>query len=187
MNRLEYRACVRVLLLVGAIAIAASAGAEAPKEKAKQNSNALIIAHRKKLKLSASSSYPNFRLDRLIDGKAETSWFSANNDSVAQGGTPYVEITFPEDVKVNRVTVLGNREPDHLEGYSVLSGRIEFRDKEGKKLWTAKAKGAGDKFDFDFRPKEAVEKVRSIRFTSLEDQGDQNGSGDVALAEVLIE
>src|SRR5262245_6795230 len=101
----------RALLLVGAVAIAASACAEDLKKK--ENSNALIIAHRNKLKLSASSTYTTFPVSRLIDGKKETSCFSYNNDSVAQGTTPFVKITFPEDVTVSRVTVLGDREPDY--------------------------------------------------------------------------
>jgi len=187
MGRFRDWAGLRALLLAGAVAIvAASVVADEPKT-GKENSNALITAHSKKLTLSASSSYDGWPVKNLIDGNKETSWFSGSNDSAAKGKKPYVEITFPEDVKVNRVTVLGNREPDYPKNFGVLSGKIEFLDKGGKKLYTEDAKGAGAKLDFDFRPKKAVEKVRSVRFTSLKDEGDKNSYGAVALAEMLIE
>jgi hypothetical protein len=180
---------VRALLVLLAVAVAVPIGRTGAqdKDKPKENKNTLIATHRKTLKLSASSEYPTFRADRLIDGKKETSWFSADDDSVAKGGEPWVQVTFPEDVKVSRVTVLGNREPSYKTGYSVLVGKIEFLAKNGKVLWTEKRKGAGASRDFDFTPKKPIDKVRSVKFSSVEDEGDQNGSGDVALAEILIE
>jgi hypothetical protein len=41
--------------------------------------------------------------------------------------------------------------------------------------------------DFEFKPNELINKVRSVRLTSLKDEGDLNGSQDIALGELLIE
>jgi hypothetical protein len=54
-------------------------------------------------------------------------------------------------------------------------------------LWTEELKGAGDTYDFEFTPKKPVDKVRSVKFTSVKDEGDQNDFGDIGLAEILIE
>src|SRR5262249_34262231 len=101
--------------------------------------------------------------------------------------TPWVQLEFPSDVPVKRVTIMGNRDPDWLKGYAILEGRIEFLDKDNKQLWKEEMKGAGEFSDFDFKPKEPVKGVRFIRFTSTKDEGDKNGSNDVALGEIMVE
>jgi RNA polymerase sigma factor (sigma-70 family) len=160
--------------------------ADKPKE-AKENTNKLILDHKAKLTLTASSFYDGWPVERLIDGKKETSWFSTDNDSVAKGSKPWVQIEFPGDVKVSRVSVFGNREEPFEKNYSVLSGTMEFLDKDGKALWSEELKGAGDNYDFEFTPKKPVDKVRFVKFTSASDEGDKNDYGDVALGEIQIE
>jgi RNA polymerase sigma factor (sigma-70 family) len=172
----------------GKAALAAGRLAEdKAKDDVKENSNALIKAHKDKLSLSSSTAYDGWPVERLIDGKKETSWFSDTDDSVAKGTKPWVQIAFPEDVKVSRVSVFGNREEPFEKDYSVLTGTMEFLDKDGKVLWTEELKGAGATFDFEFTPKKPVEKVRSVKFTSVKDEGDKNDYGDVALGEIMIE
>jgi hypothetical protein len=122
-----------------------------------------------------------------VDGELKSSWFSGSNDSAAKGKKPWLQIGFPEDVTVNRVTVLGNRDPQWLNGYTILAGKLELLDKDDKVLWSEENEGTGNFRDFDFLPKEKVEGVRAVRFTSLGDQGDQNPYGDIAIAEVQVE
>jgi hypothetical protein len=202
MLRAALKSCAQALLfLAAAVALTVGGGELAavplkppmkdPKDKddklAKENKNTLIAAHRDKLVLACSSAFGGWPVERLIDGDPAKSWFSASNDSAAKGTKPWVEVTFPEDVKVRRVTVLGNREPPYEKNYNVLAGTIELRDKDGKVLWSESAKGAGDAYDFEFKPKGAVDKVRTVRFWSLEDEGAKNGFGDIALGEIQIE
>ena len=47
--------------------------------------------------------------------------------------------------------------------------------------------GAGKSHDFEFIPERALTRVKTVRFTSLADEGDVNGSGDVALSELLAD
>jgi hypothetical protein len=48
-------------------------------------------------------------------------------------------------------------------------------------------RGTGNFRDFDFRFDPAIDKVRKVRFTSLEDQGNQTIYKDIAIAELQIE
>ena len=137
--------------------------------------------------MTASSSFQGFGTDKLLDGDNETSWFSDSDDSVAKGKEPWVTLTFPEDVTVTRVTIAGNRHPDYPDNYSVLKGTLVLLDAAGKKIASEDQDGKGKCFDFDFKPKEAVKKVRSIKFIPVKDQGDKNEFGDIALGEILID
>jgi hypothetical protein len=151
------------------------------------NKNSLVKKYQDKLEVTASTFWPGWAPEKLIDGQPETSWFSASGDAAAKGAKPWVQVAFPEDVTVTRVTLLGNREPDWLDNFSVLSGVVEFLDADGKPLWAEEAKAKGDRRDFEYKPKKPVKGVRSIKFTSLEDEGDKNGFDDIAIGEFLAE
>ena len=151
------------------------------------NGNALVLRHAKELKMSASTEYPGWPATNAVDGKVETSWFSIDNDSAAKGKRPWIAVSFPEDVTVKRVTVLGNREPQWLTGYSILAGRIELCDKEAKVLHKMENDGLGNGKDFDLRLEKPMAGVRCVRFTSLGDEGDRNPYGDIAIAEMQVE
>jgi F5/8 type C domain len=157
------------------------------KDEQAENKNTLVEKYRAKLAVTASSSYQGWGPEKVIDGSKETSWFSATGDAAAHGKMPWIMVTFPDDVTVQRLTVLGNREPSYPTGYSVLTGLAEFLDADGKVLWSEERDAAGDGKDFEFKPKELIKKVRAVRFTSRKDEGDQNGSQDIAVAEFLIE
>jgi len=152
-----------------------------------ENKNTLIKQHKDKLDLSASTFYQGWPVERAFDGDAATSWFSATNDAVAKGAKPWVQVTFPEDVTVNRVTILGNREPPWQIGYSILAGSVELRDKEGKRLHYEEGDATGDVKDFEFKLKKPLTGVRSIRFTALGDEGDKNPFFDIAIGEFQVE
>jgi hypothetical protein len=152
-----------------------------------ENKNTLIKKHKDKIEIEASSSYQGWEPEKLIDDNLDTSWFSDSNDSAAKGTKPSITIKFPEDVTVNRVSIAGNREPDYPDNFSILSGTVEFFDADGKSLGKEERDAKGKRFDFEFKPKEALKKVRSIKFISVKDQGDQNDFGDIAIGEFLIE
>ena len=123
------------------------------------NKNTLVRKYKDKLKVTASTTYPGWPAEKVIDGELKTSWFSATGDTVTKGTKPWVEITFPEDVTVKRVTVLGNREPAWLKGYTILAGSVELLDGDGKRLFYDDNDGIGNFRDFDFKPKKPLGKV----------------------------
>lgn len=151
------------------------------------NSSKLVKAHRTDMKMTASSVWLGWPAEQVIDDKIESSWFSARDDAAALGKTPWVQANFPIDVAVRRVTILGNREPAWLIGFTILSGRVTLLDRDGKELRTEKNDGTGNFRDFDFKFDPPVEGVRSVRFTSLKDQGDQTVFKDIAIAELQVE
>src|SRR5262245_55896252 len=169
---------------------AASLLAPAPKPDYKPpegpNKNTLIEKHKGKIKMSASTVYIGWPAEKLIDGDPNTSWFSNTNDTVTRGTTPWVEVEFPEDVDVARVTILGNREPSYPKGYAILAGKLELFDKNGVRIEEAEGKGVGEHNDFEFTGKKLITGVRKVRFTSIKDEGDRNGSGWVGLDEIQI-
>ena len=137
--------------------------------------------------MTASSVWLGWPAEQVIDDKIESSWFSAGGDAAAPGKTPWVQANFPVDVPVRRVTILGNREPAWLIGFTDPSGTATLLDKDGKELKTEKNDGTGNFRDFDFKFDPPVEGVRSVRFTSLKDQGDQTTFKDIAIAELQVE
>jgi hypothetical protein len=178
--------------MVVLLAVAPGGAAPVPKpdpkkEGAAENKNTLVEKHRDKLTVTASTSYQGYGPEKVVDGNVQTSWFSASGDSAAQGKVPWIMVAFPEDVTVQRVNVLGNRDPTYPNGYSVLTGLAEFLDADGKVVWKEERDAAGDSKDFEFKPSEVIKKVRAVRFTSLKDEGGINGSQDIAIAEVRIE
>ena len=180
-----------VIALIGSLpnhprAKAAAAGGEPPPVQT-DNSNALVLKHLKELKLSASSEWSGWPTSHAVDGKIETSWFSAQDDSAAKGKRPWIAISFPEDVTVKRVTVLGNRDPAWPTGFSILAGRIELCDKDGKVLHKMENDGLGNGKDFDLKLEKGLAGVRCVRFTSLGDEGDRTPYGDIAVSEVQVE
>lgn len=188
------------LTLAGSFLLAAAADDPPPPPKppkrvevkelpkvATDNTSALVKKYRDKLKFTSSTFWPGWPEEKAFDGNLETSWFTQRGDAAAKGTKPWIEVTFPEDVTVKRVTILGNREPAWLNGYTILAGAVELKDAQGKRLHYEDNEGVGNFRDFEFRMKDPVTKVRTVRFTSLGDQGDQNPYDDIAIAEMLIE
>jgi hypothetical protein len=178
------------LLGVGAACVIISntptAADDAP-DKPKPNSNALVKQHRDKLTVAASSFWPGWPPALVIDGNHKKSWFTAKDDTITQKKKPWVQITFPVDVRVGRVTVYGNREPPWEKGYAFLAGRVDLLDADGKVIASEENDGDGVARDFDFPFKKPVANVRSVRFTALGDEGDRNPYTDVAVGEIEIE
>jgi hypothetical protein len=179
---------LRPLSVLTGCLLCVTASPSAPPEKPDgKNSNALIRKHREGLKLSASSTWPGWPPEKALDGDPQTSWFSAQDDSAAHGRKTWFQVTFPEDVTVRRVTVLGNREPAWLEGFTILSGGLELLDAQGKRLHYEETDGTGKFYDYDFALRKPMKGVRAVRFTALGDQGKRTHYGDVAIAEFQVE
>src|SRR5262245_16893448 len=114
-------------LLVTGVLLLTAVGQEAQQKKTddKQlprvvtdNKNTLVKTHRDKLKVTASTFFEGWAPEKAIDGDVETSWFTATGDAAAKGTKPWIMITFPEDVTVSRVSIVGNREPQWFDGYT---------------------------------------------------------------------
>ncbi len=147
------------------------------------NTNELVKQHKDKLKVDASTEYSGYPATRLIDGEPTTVWYSAGGDSPMAGKTPHVGVTFPEDVRVKRVTVLGTRDPNYKDGYFILEGTVELLDKDGKLIAAHEVKSAGDQHDFDLKLDQFTT-VRGVRFKATKDQ---NKYSCVALSEIQME
>ena len=70
---------------------------------------------------------------RLLELAQQNRTAAACLDAVAHGAKPWLQVTFPEDITVKRVTILGNRDPQWLLGYTILAGTIELLDAKGKR------------------------------------------------------
>jgi hypothetical protein len=151
------------------------------------NKNTLIRKYPGKLLLSASSVWQGWPEALAFDDNPNSSWFSAAGDAVACGTKPWLRVTFPEDVTVRRVTILGSRDPAWPQDYGIIAGRIELFDAAGKVVAKDENDGTGKVFDYDWRLKEPVAQVRTVRFTSLGDHGKANGYDDVAVGEFQVE
>lgn len=148
----------------------------------------LVNKFRSQIRMAASSQYSSsWSVERLIDGKQNTSWFTAVNDSASTGRSPWFTATFPSDITVTKVRVWGNREGSYAQQpYRVLTASAILLDSRGLLLRTMNAtmQGAYGDLEFDFRV--PTPGVRIVRFQSVTDQGSLNGSGEIALGELEV-
>jgi hypothetical protein len=135
----------------------------------------------------ASSEYPSWPASNLLDGDPTTSWFSDTGDSVAKGKAPWVRVQTSRPVRLRQVTVLGNRSPPFPVGYSALKAHLLVLGEQERELAHLEATAAGPARDFTFTPKTPLDNVRAVRLEVLQDEGDRNPYGDVALGEILVE
>jgi hypothetical protein len=151
--------------------------------------NEMISRFRGQLKLTCSSSYSSsWGVDRLVDGRTNTSWFTSTNDSVGTGGSPWFAVEFPADISVQKVRVFGNREGSYAQQpYQVNGATITLNDASGRPLRSATANKQGPYGDLEFNFGAAVTGVRTLRFQSTSDQGALNSSRDIALSELEVE
>ncbi len=136
--------------------------------------------------LATSSTWPGWPASNAADGDEHTSWFSGSNDSAAHGKDTFFELRFRAAETVHHVTVLGNRDPTWPRGFTILVGKLSVFDDEGRLLVSRTQNGTGEKKDFVF-DLGGLEGVRRVRFTSVRDEGDETGYGDVAIAEMHVD
>jgi WD40 repeat protein len=143
------------------------------------NSNDLLRRYRGRLTLAASSSRfhfgISFRPDLAVDGNLNVGW------TPHRPGPAWWEATFPEDVEIRHVTLLGKREA----GSGVERTIAEFYDQKKELLTQVKGESIGDWRDFDFRPQAPVPGARRVRLKVQPFVGGR--PEDVAVGEVLIE
>lgn len=151
------------------------------------NSNGLMREYQGKLKFTCSTYWPTWGPEKAFDGNPSKSWFTARKDAAAFGTKPWVAVEFPQDVTVRRVTILANREPPWQIGYTILVGRVELLDANGEVLYHRDDEVGGERMDMEVRPQKPIAKVRTVRFTSHKDEGDQNPYEDVAIGEMMVE
>lgn len=151
------------------------------------NKSMLVATDGTSVVLGSSSTYPGWPMSNATDGNIQTSWYSNTNDSAAKGATPFFQIEFRKPTTVHRVTILGNRDPTFLRGYTVLSGRLDLIDARERVVASMTSAGLGNRRDFDFRLEAPIPNISIVRFTSLSDEGDKNPYGDVAIAEFQVE
>jgi hypothetical protein len=151
------------------------------------NRNMLVQKYRAQLRMTASSVWSGWPTENALDGNIESSWFSAYGDAAALGRSPWLQAEFPEPVSVTRVTILGNRDPAWLIGYTILEGRLTVWGAGGKVLRTITDEGVGNFRDFDYRFDPPLKGVQFIRFTSLRDQGNHTVHKDIGLAEFQVD
>ncbi|MCI0738719.1 MAG: discoidin domain-containing protein [Gemmataceae bacterium] len=145
------------------------------------NKNSLVQKYPGKLLLSASTIWEGWPEALAFDGNPHSSWFTAKGDAVAHGTKPWIQVTFPADVTIKRITILGNRDPRWLKGFTILAGTIELFDASGKKLDFHENDGTGRAYDYDWKLKAPVANVRTVRFNALGDQGKENQYDDIAV------
>lgn len=136
--------------------------------------------------LSASSTYQGWPLANAVDGDEKTSWYSDTDDSVAKGRRPFIQITYRQPRPVRTVSILGNRDPAFFDGFAILRGQLDAFDADGRVVASLRADGTGDRRDYVFSL-ETTTPVKTLRFTSLQDEGHKNRWGDVAIAELRVE
>lgn len=184
LTRISWAASVALAIAVGTWEVRALA--EVPKPLT-DNSNGLVKEYAGKLKFTCSTFWPTWGPEKAFDGDPLKSWFTDRGDAAALGKEPWIAVEFPDDVPVKRVTLLSNREPPWQIGYTIRVGRLELLDRDGKVLFKQDDELGGERVDMEVRPKEPVKGVRTIRFTSLKDEGDQNPYDDIAIGEIMVE
>ena len=148
------------------------------------NTNRVLAAMKGQVTVLASTEQGDWPATRLIDDDPFTYWVSAAGDSKAKGKTPRVELQFPEEATIGRVTVLGQR-GDSTAAVTVF--RIKLLGADGTVLKAGTVHGKEPFFDADWTLPAPVEGVSWIVILSLADNGDKNTSGSVALGEILID
>jgi hypothetical protein len=178
------------IMAVAVICMAGSplaSNADEDTKKLTDYSNSLIREYRGKLKFSCSSFWPTWGPEKAFDGNPMKSWFTGRGDAAAFKKKPWVAAEFPKAVTVRRVTILSNREPPGQKGYTILVGRLELLNKEGEVLYSRDDEVGGERPDMEVRPRRPIHGVHKIRFTSHQDEGDQNPYDDIAIGEILVE
>ena len=122
---------------------------------------------------SASSGYPP---QRAIDGNTLTSWFTAVGDAANRRSAPYIELTFPSDVNVAQVRLLGNRQ--NPVGFDIFEGIVQAFDAAGNEIFNSgKVSLPGPTRDLAV-PVD-VDGIRRVRFTSTADESNTPGLSEI--------
>ncbi len=124
----------------------------------------------------SSTFSPGFGPERAIDGKINTSWFTAVGDAVNQGGSPFFEIILLGDAKVTELRMFGDRQ---FNGFDFIAGVFQLFDSTGAELFTS------GEVDLPFPTRDItlaipnVSGVRRVRFTATADESSSPGFAEL--------
>ena len=119
------------------------------------------------MQVNASSASFGFPATQAVDGDLATSWLTSFGDSTGFGQSPFIEVTFPADVGVAQVRLLGlNRQ---LPGHEILTGFVQAFDASGTEIFNSGSVQL-PALSFDLRVPVDRDGVRRVRFTSTSDQ-----------------
>lgn len=124
-----------------------------------------------------SSAHALFGPERGVDGNVNTSWFTKSGDARNRGEAPFFEVTFPLDVLVLGIRLRGNRE--WPEGFDFERGEFELFDEGGDVIFSKKASLPSPDRDLELQLSQT--RVRRVRFTSLDDEGNSPGFGELEI------
>lgn len=186
---MNFRRTATYIVLVLAFAFATSlAAAPVPRvaqlDARRPNSNMLIKRHAGQITVSASSFWVNWPAEHVIDGDHATAWYSENGDAPMCDRQPWVQLRFPEDITVRRITILGTRDPQYPNGYFILEGTLQLLDEHERVLLTRDLRARGEYFDLEWLVERSPAQVRAIRFIATKDQ---QQSRCVGFSEFLVE
>jgi hypothetical protein len=132
---------------------------------------------------TASSEYGGeWTIARGADNDLFTSWFSAAGDCVTAPPptcmtTPWYMVTFAAPQTVTRIALRGNRE--YTSGYDFVRGRFEVRGDADAVLWSGSYDLPQPDRDLDVVLPAPVTGARAVRFTSLQDESEDPGLGEI--------
>jgi len=126
--------------------------------------------------VNVSTTYEGWPKERLTDGDIQTSWFTAVGDAANLGKSPFVQIIFPQPIKIQGINFRGNRE--YKVNYDVLEGILSLTDKVGKNyVYTVKLPMPDRDFDVTFKNK--INDIVELKFTFTKDQSDEPGFAEI--------
>lgn len=125
----------------------------------------------------ASSAHALFGPERGVDGNPNTSWFTSSGDARNRGGAPFFEVSFPLNVQVLGIRLRGNRE--WPSGFDFKRGELKLFDEGGEVIYSKKVSLPSPDRDLDLELSEA--RVRVVRFTALDDEGNSPGFGELEI------
>jgi RHS repeat-associated protein len=129
------------------------------------------------LTLEVSSSFAGFPPERAVDGNLGTSWFTARGDAVNQGGSPFFQISFQQDVTVTELRMFGNRE--FASGFDFLAGAFQLLAADGTVLFDSGVVSLPAPDRDVVLPIPSVSGVRRVRFTATADEGTEPGFAEL--------
>ncbi len=120
------------------------------------------------LTLNVSTADGRFPKENAVDGNLSTSWFNLDFDTANQGGSPFFEIVFPQDVTVSELQMFGQR---NFTNRSFLAGIFRLFAADGTVLFDSGVVNLpAPNRDVTLAIPD-IAGVRRLRFTGTADQG----------------
>ena len=131
------------------------------------------------VEIEASTEYNSaYAATLLADGDASTSWLSKYKDTVAHGGSPFVEVRFPHDAIVNEIRLFGK---GRWSRYYIYAGYFEIFDESGGVLFDS---GVVDFSAPDYNavvPVPSIAGARRVRLTVTDDYDYYDALGELEI------